>query len=69
MPTACCPSTRTHALSPDTDSESLGWRYTRHAILYMREVSRRGGATLVIVPLTPHQLDQYRIPRNIAAEY
>jgi len=69
MPTACCPSTRAHARTPDTDAESLGWRYTRHAILYMREVSRRGGATLVIVPLTPHQPDQYRIPRNIAAEY
>ena len=58
-----------HAGPAETDEESLGWRYTRHAIRYMREVSRRGGATLVVVPLTPHQPDQYRILKKIAVEY
>ncbi len=58
-----------HAGPADTDEGSLGWRYTRHAIHYMREVSRRGGATLVVVPLTTRQPDQYRILKKTAVEY
>ena len=53
----------------EDDEESLGWRYTRHAILYMREISRRAGATLVVVPITPHHPRQYRILEKIAVEY
>jgi len=55
-------------LPADDDEASLGWRYTRHAILYMQEISRRAGTTLVIVPLTPNRPRQYRILEKIAAE-
>lgn len=53
---------------PSEGEDSLGWRYTRHAIQYMQEVSRRADAVLVVVPITPHRPDQYRILEKIAAE-
>jgi hypothetical protein len=38
-----------------TDPRSLGWRYTRHAIAYMRYEAARNGATLVIAPIIKEQ--------------
>ena len=34
----------------DHDGDSLGWRYTAHALAYMKYVSERAGARLVMAP-------------------
>ena len=36
-----------------TDEPSLAWRYTKKAIVYMREVARRHDARFAIIPITP----------------
>ncbi len=51
-----------------TDEQSLGWRYTKKAILYMRDVSRRHDARFVIVPITPTTTRHQEILRRFAAE-
>jgi len=56
------------AVPIEEDETSPGWRYTRHAILYMQDVSRRAGATLVVAPITPSRPAQRRILGKLAAE-
>ena len=50
------------------DEASLAWRYTKKAIVYMREVSRRHGARFVIVPITPNTARYGDILRRFAAQ-
>jgi hypothetical protein len=50
-----------------TDEQSLGWRYTKKAILYMRDFSRRQGARFAIVPITPTTARHQEILRRFAA--
>ena len=42
-----------HPAAAIGDESSLAWRYTKKAIIYMREVARRQDARFVIVPITP----------------
>ncbi|MGH7343049.1 MAG: hypothetical protein ACREKH_21395, partial [Candidatus Rokuibacteriota bacterium] len=49
------------------DPESLGWRYTAHALAYMKHLSDRAGARLVMVPLARDR--QLEILRSIAARH
>jgi hypothetical protein len=51
-----------------TDEQAPGWRYTKKAILYMREVSRRHDARFAIVPITPTTPRHGDILRRFAAE-
>jgi hypothetical protein len=50
---------------PNADPTSLGWRYTEHALAYMKFVAERGGARLLEAPVVHgRQLD---ILRDVAA--
>ena len=49
-----------------TDEQSLEWRYTKKAILYMRDVSGRHGARFAIVPITPSTARHQEILRRFA---
>ena len=47
--------------NPNTDPTSLGWRYTEHALAYMKFVAERGGARLLEAPVVNgRQLDILR---------
>ncbi len=50
------------------DENSLGWRYTRHAIRYMQHIAVRHGAALAAVPMTPYAPRQREILEGIAVE-
>jgi len=50
------------------EESSLAWRYTRKAIVYMREVSRRHDARFAIVPITPNTARYGDILRRFAAQ-
>jgi hypothetical protein len=49
------------------DPESLGWRYTDHALAYMKHLSDKAGARLMMAPVT--QGRQLEILRSIAARH
>jgi hypothetical protein len=49
------------------DPNSLGWRYTRKAIAYMKYVSAQHGARMLVVPITPTDARHLEIVRGIAA--
>jgi hypothetical protein len=49
------------------DPTSLGWRYTAHAIAYMRDLSRRHDARFVMVPIARGK--QFEILREIAGRH
>lgn len=50
-----------------TDPASLGWRYTEHALAYMKHVAENAGARFLMAPMT--QGRQLEILRNIAGRY
>ena len=53
--------------NPSTDPTSLGWRYTEHALAYMKFMADRGGARLLEIPIAHgRQLD---ILRDVAARH
>jgi hypothetical protein len=57
------------ATSPgDSDEESLGWRYTKKAILYMNHISERAGARFLIAPITPQNKRHREILARFARE-
>ena len=50
------------------EARSLGWQYTRKAIAYMRYVSEKHGARMLVVPLSPRAPRHVEILRAIAAD-
>ena len=52
---------------PKTDPASLGWRYTEHALAYMKHRAERAGARLLEAPLVEGR--QLQILRDIAARH
>jgi hypothetical protein len=50
------------------DPNSVGWRYTRKAITYMKYVSDQHGARMLVVPITKTEAHHLEILRGIAAE-
>jgi len=50
-----------------TDPGSLGWRYTEHALAYMKHVAENAGARLLMAPVTEGR--QLEILRDIADRY
>ena len=50
-----------------TDPTSLGWRYTEHALAYMKHRAERAGARLLEAPLVEGR--QLQILRDIAARH
>jgi hypothetical protein len=66
---AAAPLPRTRHDVPDVnaDPSSLGWRYTEHALAYMKHLTDRAGARLVMAPFT--QGRQLEILREIAARH
>ena len=61
------PRTRHDVANVSTDSSSLGWRYTAHALAYMKYLTHRAGARLVMAPFA--QGRQIEILRDIAARH
>jgi hypothetical protein len=61
------PRSRYEVPNADTDPSSLGWRYTDHAFAYMKYLTDRAGARLVMVPFTEGR--QLAILRDIAARH
>ena len=53
--------------NPGTDPSSLGWRYTEHALAYMKWAAERGGARLLEAPVVHGR--QLEILRDIAARH
>lgn len=49
------------------DENSLGWRYTKKAILYMKNIAAKHNAEFVIAPIADQH--QYEILQKIAREY
>ena len=66
--TADTPGTSPAGAAGGDESDSLGWRYTRKAIAYMQYVSKRHGAQLLVVPITPTRPPDLEILRAIAAD-
>ena len=50
-----------------TDPSSLGWRYTAHALAYMKYLTAGAGARLVMAPYAEGR--QLEILRDIAARH
>ena len=48
------------------DENSIGWKYTQKAILYMRHISKTHGSRFVIAPITPDNERHYAILENFA---
>jgi hypothetical protein len=53
--------------SPSTDPASLGWRYTDHALAYMRHLTGQAGARFLTVPFVEGR--QLEILREIAGRH
>jgi hypothetical protein len=51
----------------NADATSLGWRYTEHALAYMKHLSDRAGARLIMAPMARDR--QLAILRDIAARH
>jgi hypothetical protein len=66
---AASPARRTPDDVPNvsTDPSSLGWRYTEHALAYMKHLTDRAGARLVMAPYAEGR--QIEILRDIAARH
>jgi hypothetical protein len=65
---------RSHRLMRDTasaagDEHSLGWRYTKKAILYMRHIAAKHGAKFLIVPIVKGDQRLRHILTGIAREH
>ena len=50
------------------NAESIGWRYTKHAIEYMRRLSQIHGSQFFIAPLTLTNRKHFEILKNFARE-
>ena len=61
------PRTRYDVPNAGTDPSSLGWRYTAHALAYMKYLTDRAGARLVMAPFA--QGRQLEILRDVAARH
>jgi len=61
------PRTRHDVSNVSTDPSSLGWRYTAHALAYMKRLTDGAGARLVMAPFV--QGRQLEILRDIAARH
>lgn len=61
------PRTRHDVANVSTDPSSLGWRYTAHALAYMKYLTDRAGARLVMAPFAEGR--QIEILRDIAARH
>lgn len=65
-PAEAAPRHRTRDVAdPSTDPASLGWRYTEHALAYMKFLADRAGARLMTVPFVAGR--QREILRVVAA--
>jgi len=66
---AASPVPRTRHDVPDVnaDPSSLGWRYTEHALAYMKHLTDGAGARLVMAPFTEGR--QLEILQDIAARH
>lgn len=53
--------------NPSVDPASLGWRYTEHALAYMKHRAEQAGARLLMAPFV--QARQLQILRDIAARH
>jgi hypothetical protein len=53
----------------EQDEESLEWKFTKKAILYMRHLADRHGARFVMAPITPTDRRHYAILSNLAREH
>jgi hypothetical protein len=65
---------RSYRLTRDTasavvDEHSLGWHYTKKAIVYMRYTAAKHGATFLIVPIVKGDQRHRQILSKIAREY
>jgi hypothetical protein len=58
---------RANSAEVNADAGSLGWRYTEHALLYMKRRSERAGARFLMAPVA--QGRQLEILRGIAARH
>jgi hypothetical protein len=61
---AADPRRRFDVANPNADPTSLGWRYTEHALAYMKFVAERGGARLLEAPVVHGR--QLEILRDVA---
>jgi len=61
------PRTRHDVANVSTDPSSLGWRYTAHALAYMKYLTDRAGARFVMAPFAEGR--QLEILRGIAARH
>jgi hypothetical protein len=50
------------------DPESLGWRYTAHALAHMKHLTDRAGAGILMAPMLPEGR-QLEILRSIAVRH
>jgi hypothetical protein len=57
------------AVAATNDEDSLGWRYTRKAILQMRDATERHGAAFVMIPLTFQSRHHHDILERFAREH
>ena len=48
--------------------ESIEWKYTKKAILYMNHLSKIHGSRVIIAPITPTREEHYTILENFARE-
>lgn len=58
---------RADSAAVNADAASLGWRYTEHALVYMKRVSERAGARFLMAPVA--QGRQLEILRGIARRH
>jgi len=61
------PRIRHDVADVSTNPAALGWRYTEHALAYMKYLTDRAGARLVMAPFTEGR--QLEILRDIAARH
>lgn len=59
---------RAEDYSPD-DFDSLGWRYTRKAVLYMHGLAQDRKAEFIMAPILPDNPDQYQVFEELAQEH
>jgi hypothetical protein len=66
---------RKHAVAQPTDEsrnvnndQSIGWRYTKKAILYMNYISQSYGSSLLVVPIIRTNKKYFTILEDFARE-
>src|SRR2546425_3959984 len=66
-PAEAAPPSTADAAEADRDPTSLAWRYTEHALVYMKHVSERHGARFLMAPIGNDR--QMEILRDIARRH